>query len=253
MNKLTNLKGKNNRIIFELPDNTNITDFTADEINLLNKAQISLIGENNTLKIKIQERANIETFLKRDGLFILIVGHNNAINLGKINYAVNPILNLTGLQIHIGGAPEPFKEPDKPRYVNNCIVEIGDETVFCGARIYLQDDNSSVKIGRDCMFSWGIDVWCTDVHTITGLEGNALNYGKSIEIGNHVWVGKDVKIGKNTKISDNSIVGWASIVTKKFEESNVILAGNPAKIVKRDINWDFRDLQNYALYKKGGL
>lgn len=252
MNNLTNIKGENNKIIFTLPDNTNITHFTDTETNLLNKAQISLSGNNNTLKINIRERKDIETFLKRDGLFILVVGHNNTINLGEINYTINPILNITGLQIHIGGAPDPFKEPDKPRYADNCTVEIGDETVFCGTRIYLQDNNSSVKIGKNCMFSWGIDVWCTDVHTITDMDGNALNYGKKIDIGSHVWVGKDVKIGKNTKISDNSIVGWASIVTKEFNETNVILAGNPAKIVKRNINWDYRDLQNYALYYKSG-
>ena len=34
-------------------------------------------------------------------------------------------------------------------------------------------------------------------------------------------------------IADNSIVGWGSIVTKEFNEPNVIIAGIPAKIVKR--------------------
>ena len=59
-----------------------------------------------------------------------------------------------------------------------------------------------------------------------------------------------VKIGKNTKISDDSIIGWGSIVTKKFEEPNVVLAGNPAKIVKRGINWNFRDIRNYQIYRE---
>lgn len=100
------------------------------------------------------------------------------------------------------------------------------------------------------MISWGIDIWCTDAHTVTDLEGNPINFSKSIEIGDHVWIGRDVKIGKNTKISNDSIIGWGSIVTKKFEDTNVVIAGNPAKIVKRNINWDFRDLYNYELYRK---
>ena len=100
------------------------------------------------------------------------------------------------------------------------------------------------------MISWGIDIWCTDVHTVTDLDGNPKNYSDKIEIGNHVWIGKDVKIGKNTKISNDSIIGWASVVTKKFNESNVVLAGNPAKIVKKDVNWNFRDLHNYQLYRE---
>ena len=135
------------------------------------------------------------------------------------------------------------------RPANNCKIEIGDDVVICGARLFLQDDNTSITIGNNCMISWGIDIWCTDVHTITDLDGNAQNYGKSIKISNHVWIGKDVKIGKNTKVSDDSIIGWGSIVTRKFEETNVILAGNPAKIIKKDINWNFRDLQNYRIYK----
>ena len=83
--------------------------------------------------------------------------------------------------------------------------------------------------------------------TITDLDGNPLNHAESIEIGRHVWVGKDVKIGKNVRIADNSIVGWGSIVTRRFDEPNVILAGIPAKVVKRGINWDRRSLNKYML------
>ena len=50
---------------------------------------------------------------------------------------------------------------------------------------------------------------------------------------------------KNVKIADNSIVGWGSIVTKEFNEPNVIIAGIPAKIVKRGINWDRRCINKY--------
>ena len=46
-------------------------------------------------------------------------------------------------------------------------------------------------------------------------------------------------------IADNSIVGWGSIVTKEFNEPNVIIAGIPAKIVKRGINWDRRCINKY--------
>lgn len=53
------------------------------------------------------------------------------------------------------------------------------------------------------------------------------------------------KIGKNVKISDNSIVGWGSIVTRKFDEPNVIIAGIPAKVVKRGVNWDRKCINKY--------
>lgn len=89
--------------------------------------------------------------------------------------------------------------------------------------------------------------WCPISYKCPNLKGEPINFAQSIEIGKHVWVGKDVKIGKNTKIPDNSIVGWGSIVTKVFNEPNIILAGIPAKIVKRGINWDRRCINKYLL------
>ena len=115
----------------------------------------------------------------------------------------------------------------------------------------LPDEKHTINIASDILFDWGIDIWCTDVHTVTDLDGNPQNFSDKIEIGNHVWIGKDVKINKSIKISDDSIIGWGSIVTKKFNEPNVVLAGNPAKIVKRGINWNFRDLHNYQVYREG--
>ena len=227
-----------NKIILELPNN--------EEIVKNNVEFIHLTGENNTVKIKVDSE---EKFDKLKGLNIFVFGNNNSINLGKLLFPVNESIGLTGLIINIGNPPEDTVDPGVNRYANNCKIDIGDNTIFCGVRLFLQDSNTSISIGNDCMFSWGIDVWCTDVHTVTDLDGNPLNFSESIEIGNHVWVGKDVKIGKNTKISADSIIGWGSIVTKKFDETNVVIAGNPAKIVKRNINWNFRDLGNYQIYR----
>jgi len=245
---LDKVKGYNNNIIF-YTEQEEIEELTEDEIELLDNFDLIVDGSDNTIKVKVKKREDIETFLRRDGLFISVIGNNNNIDLGLIGYNVNSQLNITGLQIYIGGAADAFINPNLPRYASNCSVSIDDGTVFCGTRIYLQDDNSTVSIGKDCMFSWGIDVWCTDVHTILDMDGNITNYGKSIKIQDHVWVGKDSKIGKNTKISKDSIIGWNSVVTKKFDKTNVIIAGNPAKIVKENVNWDAKDIQNYKLYK----
>lgn len=228
-----------NKIILELPDKT--------EVEAENISFIQLHGENNTVRLKVE---NLENFKTQKGLLIAVYGSNNIINLGKIFYPVNETIGLTGLTINIGNPPEDTLTPGVKRDADNCSIDIGDNIIVCGARLFLQDSDTSISIADDCMISWGIDIWCTDVHTVTDLEGNALNFSDKIEIGRHVWIGKDVKIGKNTKISDDSIIGWGSIVTKKFEEPNVVLAGNPAKIVKRGINWNFRDIRNYQIYRE---
>ena len=128
------------------------------------------------------------------------------------------------------------------------VIEIPQEEKWEKSnKLYIQEMKEKYPLKYDdSQLSWGVDVWCTDAHTITDLEGNPVNYAESIEIGRHVWVGKDVKIGKNVRIADNSIVGWGSIVTKRFDEPNVILAGTPAKIVKRGINWDRKCMNKYA-------
>jgi len=50
-------------------------------------------------------------------------------------------------------------------------------------------------------------------------------------IGNDCFIGMNSIILKGTKIGNNLIVGAGSVVHKSFPD-NVIIAGNPAKIVK---------------------
>ena len=223
----------------------------------INHSKVFITGENNIIKIKCNDKnAGLEIleYIKID-----ITGFNNIIELDNIHLMKHNRLadygfSIPALQIFIGGAANHLIYPNEIRYCNNSIVKIGDNSTFAGVTMYLQDSNSSVNIGKNCMFSYGIDVWCSDIHTIINFDGKPLNRGKFIEIGNHVWVGKDVKIGKNTKISSNSVIGWASVVTKEFDETNVVIAGNPAKIVKRNINWNARDIENYEKhFNKGDI
>ena len=52
-----------------------------------------------------------------------------------------------------------------------------------------------------------------------------------------MWIGNQVTILKGVTIENNSVIGTGSIVTKSINESNVVITGVPAEIVKRDINW----------------
>lgn len=62
--------------------------------------------------------------------------------------------------------------------------------------------------------------------------------GENIIVGNNVLVCKNVTFMKNTKVPNGCIVAQGSIVTKKFDKENSVIAGNPAKIVKENIYWD---------------
>lgn len=58
---------------------------------------------------------------------------------------------------------------------------------------------------------------------------------KAIFIGENVWIGQSARINKGVSIGENSIVAANSVVTKDVP-ANSVAAGNPAKIVKGDID-----------------
>ena len=42
---------------------------------------------------------------------------------------------------------------------------------------------------------------------------------------------------KNCKVPRDSIVGSNAIVAKRFDTPNVVIAGNPAQIIKENVTW----------------
>jgi acetyltransferase-like isoleucine patch superfamily enzyme len=211
--------------------------------NMLGRSDISITGDNNCIRLRFDSMESAEGLLAGGGFMLIVKGNDNRVEMGNVIVRCSPILGMTGLKLIIGQLPG--LGPGVSRTARGCRVTIGNRVVINGVTLYLQENGSCVSIGDDSQLSWGVDVWCTDAHTITDLDGNPVNYAHSIEIGRHVWIGKDVKIGKNVSIADNSIVGWGSIVTRRFDEPNVVIAGTPAKVVKHGVNWDRRCIDKY--------
>ena len=55
-----------------------------------------------------------------------------------------------------------------------------------------------------------------------------------VVIGENCWIGRNVSIMKGVTIGDNSVIAANSVVTKSVP-ANCIAAGNPAKVVKTNI------------------
>lgn len=133
--------------------------------------------------------------------------------------------------------------PDCP--VNSCRVIIEEEATSNGAIICLLEDNSSVIIGEDVMLADNIKIYASDTHTILNAQNQLINIGQQVNIGKHVWLGTGVLIAKNSIIADGCVVGMGSVVAGKFTEPNCVIAGNPAKVVKRDICWNRERPNNF--------
>ena len=60
-------------------------------------------------------------------------------------------------------------------------------------------------------------------------------------VGNDVWIGESVLIKQGIKIGDGAVIGMGSIVTKDVEPYCVV-AGNPAKVLKKRFNENIVEL-----------
>ena len=59
---------------------------------------------------------------------------------------------------------------------------------------------------------------------------------RNITIGKRCYIGSAVRFAPGSSVADNCIVGLGSIVVKKHKESNAVIAGNPAKVLKENYN-----------------
>lgn len=92
-------------------------------------------------------------------------------------------------------------------------------------------DVCPIHIGNDVMFGPGVSL-VTPEHPLDPVERNSgLEFGKPISIGNNCWMGADVTVIGGVTIGENVVVGAGSVVTKSFGD-NVVIAGNPAKVIK---------------------
>lgn len=145
-------------------------------------------------------------------------------------------------------------------YGSNCTIKIGGgSTIVSKVSFWCEDNNSSIVIGRDfmmgsghiastegeriifdddCMLSEDIEIRNGDSHAIINDNQERINFAKPVIVGKHVWITAHCRIMKGTEIPDNCIIGNSSLMAQKFTISNAIYAGNPARLVKENVNWD---------------
>lgn len=92
-------------------------------------------------------------------------------------------------------------------------------------------DVCEVRFGDNCMLGPNVQIY-TATHPIHPIERNSgLEFGKPIKIGNNVWVGGSAVILPGVTIGDNVVIAAGAVVTKDVP-ANVVVGGNPAKIMK---------------------
>jgi maltose O-acetyltransferase len=93
-------------------------------------------------------------------------------------------------------------------------------------------DVCEVRIGDNCFIGPGVHIY-TATHPLHPQERNSgLEYGMPVSIGNNVWIGGRAVINPGVKIGDNVVIAAGAVVTKDVPDQ-VVVAGNPAKIIKQ--------------------
>ncbi|MCY4044395.1 MAG: acyltransferase [Cellvibrionales bacterium] len=107
-------------------------------------------------------------------------------------------------------------------------IHIGDYVLISpGCRISACDQ---IHIGNSVMMANGVYITDSDWHGIYNRVDRPKEK-RPVIIGDNVWLGDGCTILKGVTIGENSIVAANAVVTKAVPQ-NVIVAGNPAKVVK---------------------
>lgn len=177
------------------------------------------IGEYKDLKSKIR-----------------FIGKNNSITFGK-----NVTLKQSNIFFHCDNSH--IVVNDNSIVMTNigigydCSLRIGRNVTFTGSGIILLAESTEIDIGDSCLIAKGVTIRTDDSHPIFSVTTKKrVNNSKSIHIDNNVWIGEDATVMKGVRIRQGSVVGTKSVVTK-LVPNNCCVAGNPAKVINRDIAW----------------
>ena len=113
-------------------------------------------------------------------------------------------------------------------------IEIGNN-FFCNGDCFIRC-NCKINFYKDVLIGWIVTFNTTNGHQ-TFYQGKHNIKDGDINIGNHVWIASNSIVAKGVIIPDNCVVGQSSLVLKPFLESNCLIAGVPAHIIKRDCIW----------------
>lgn len=110
---------------------------------------------------------------------------------------------------------------------------IGSGYINAGTQLRCMEQ---ITIGEGCAIGRNVMIMDFDAHEITYDNGMKNRITAPVTIGTHVWIGAGATILKGVTIGDNAIIGAGSVVTRDVPP-NTIVAGNPARIIRENIQW----------------
>lgn len=114
----------------------------------------------------------------------------------------------------------------------NIEFHIDDLNNFQSPGTYMQNFNAKIKIGKGSYIAPNVGL-ITANHDLNNLRVHVV--GQDIEVGEECWIGMNAILLPGVILGPKTIVAAGSVVTKSFLEGNLVLAGSPAYVIKRNV------------------
>lgn len=107
--------------------------------------------------------------------------------------------------------------------------------IYLGEKVYFNFDCvildvCEVRIGNKVFIAPGVHIYAA-THPLEAELRRTQEFGKPVTIGNDVWIGGKAVICPGVGVGDRSVIGAGSVVTKDVPPG-VVVAGNPAKVIR---------------------
>ncbi len=114
-------------------------------------------------------------------------------------------------------------------------ILIGEKT-YIGRNCYFQAKRgSTIKIGKKVSISHNVYIYTANKVASQDFSKQKLEKTSGdVSIGDYCWIGAFAFIKEGISIGNNAVIGAHSVVTKDVESYSIV-AGNPAKIIKKII------------------
>ncbi|MDP0501228.1 MAG: DapH/DapD/GlmU-related protein [Verrucomicrobiota bacterium JB022] len=146
--------------------------------------------------------------------------------LRLINFFVQRLVGLNADFPHAVHFTSRVVNPQKLRYHPD------DETLRSFARsagCYFQPNNG-IYLGRRVLIGPGVKIISANHRD---RQVDAWQQGAPVEIGDDCWIGANAVILPGVRLGARCIVGAGAIVTQSFDEPDLIIGGNPARVIRR--------------------
>ncbi len=113
---------------------------------------------------------------------------------------------------------------------SNIEFDVDDLNNFSGGAGYFQTFDAKIIIGKGTWIARNVGI-ITSNHDLN--HPDLHQKGKDVILGKSCWIGMNSIILPGVVLGDHTIVGAGSVVTKSFTEGYCVIAGNPARLIKK--------------------